>query len=97
MVETFHKRIEKEHFDVERFDCLDKFMGKTWSFMLRWNKERAEIRTKKSPFAKIKEKCHIFDPEICNLPPMVVDEMEALVPDYRFPCGSYLADDSINQ
>jgi len=75
VVESFHGRIEDEHYDIESYRSLSEFLSKTWSFMLYWNLKRKNLEKKKTPFQLIKEKCRILDPAIGNFQPFVLDEM----------------------
>jgi hypothetical protein len=73
---VFHDRIEDEFYDIEIFNSLSEFLSKAWTFILYWNLNRENLETKKSPFRLIKEKCHIFDPNIANFQPFILDEIK---------------------
>jgi len=43
----------------------------------------------------IKEKCHIFNPEIANFQPFILDEIKTLWSDYLQKSVPYIADELI--
>lgn len=93
-VENFHDRIEDEFYDIETFNSLSDFLGKSWTFILNWNLDREILKLKKTPFILIKEKCQIFEPGIANFQPFVLDEMRTLViPHYLQKSVLYVAND----
>lgn len=92
-VENFHQRIEDEFYDIERFNSLRDFLSKAWTFTLYWNLERENLKLKKTPFQLIKEKCHIFNPEIANFQPFILDEMKTLWSDYLQKSVPYVGDE----
>ena len=93
-VENFHDRIEDEFYDLETFNSLSDFLGKAWTFILYWNKDREILKLKKTPFALIKEKCHIFNPKIINFQPFILNEMKTFwKPHYQQKSVPYVADE----
>ena len=92
-VENFHDRIEDEFYDIETFNSLSDFLGKTWTFTLYWNLERENLQLKKTPFRLIKEKCYIFDPTIASFQPFILDEMKTFWPNYLQKSVPYVADE----
>jgi len=93
-VENFHQRIENEFYDIEIFNSLRDFLSKAWTFTLYWNLEREILQLKKTPFQLIKEKCHIFDPEIANFQPFILNEMKTFwIPHYLQKSVPYVADE----
>ena len=92
-VENFHDRIEDEFYDIETFNSLSDFLGKTWTFTLYWNLERENLQLKKTPFRLIKEKCYIFDPAIASFQPFILDEMKTFWPNYLQKSVPYVADE----
>lgn len=92
-VETFHNRIEAEFYDVEEFDSLSDFLGKAYSFILYWNLKRKQIETKKNPFMFVKQKCHIFNEDIGNFQPLILNDMETFMECYRQKSVRYVADE----
>jgi hypothetical protein len=94
-VESFHDRIEDEFYDIETFNSLQEFLGKAWTFNLYWNLDRENLELKKTPFRLIKEKCHIFDPQIANFQPFILDEMRTLWFHYLQKGVPYVTDELI--
>jgi len=93
-VESFHDRIEDEFYDIETFNSLQEFLSKSWTFNLYWNLDRENLELKKTPFRLIKEKCHIFDLQIANFQPFILDEMKTLwIPHYLQKNVPYVADE----
>jgi transposase len=92
-VESFHNRIEDEFYDVEKFSGLEDFLAKAHSYILYYNLKRKRLEDKKSPFHLIKEKCHIFDTQIANFKPYILDEVNAWSYHYKQKSVRYVADE----
>lgn len=93
-VESFHGRIEYEFYTVEMYCSLFQFLSKSYTFLLDWNLERANLETKKTPFELIKQKTGILDPGIGDWQPWLLDEMKTyFIPHYQLKSVPYVADE----
>ena len=79
-VETFHRIVEDEFYDIESFDKGEtEFFGKAYAYQLYFNYMRNNrYRENKSPVEILKERFPEFSKDILNLPPV---RLEGL---YRF-------------
>jgi len=62
-IEAFHKIIEDEFYECERFDDQDDFFAKSYAYLLFFNYERENTnKDNKSPYQLLKEK----EPNLCD-------------------------------
>lgn len=77
-VETFHRIIEDELFEVESYTNPIEFLGKSYAYQLYFNYLRKNrYRENKSPVQILKQRFPQVDPGILNLPPI---RLEILFP-----------------
>ena len=93
VVESAHGRIEYEFYDVERFDSLEMFLSKAYTYILYWNVQRKRLSDKKCPLDGVKEKCHIRDPAVGDFKPIVLDSLQTFSQHYRFQGVPYVGDE----
>ena len=75
-VETAHRLIEDEFYEVERFSSRADFLAKAGSYNLWFNVARRNSgKEHKTPWELIHEKEPKVDPAICALPPVYLDEL----------------------
>jgi hypothetical protein len=75
-VETAHRLIEDEFYEVERFSSRADFLRKAGSYNLWFNVARRNSgKEHKTPWELIHEKEPNVDPAICALPPVFLDEL----------------------
>jgi hypothetical protein len=81
-VETAHRLIEDEFFEVESFKDRKDFLEKVGSYLLWFNTARKNsYKENQTPWEIIKAKCPHVSPQIVNLPPFYLDELFAAMPD----------------
>jgi transposase len=79
-VETVHRTIEDEFYDLENFDSIKDFHRRVAGFQAAYNLLRENSnKDYKSPLQIIKEVGPNIDPSIAKLPPLMLD---CLGPDY---------------
>ncbi len=70
-VETFHRLVEEELYEVESYDNRIEFLGKTYAYQLYFNYiRRNRYRDNKSPVEILKERFPQIDEGVLNLPPI---------------------------
>ncbi|MDI6703349.1 MAG: helix-turn-helix domain-containing protein, partial [bacterium] len=70
-VESFHRIIENELYDIESYGNQEEFLGKAYAYQLYFNYFRSNRwRDNKTPEKILKEKDPSIDPNILNLPPI---------------------------
>src|ERR1051326_3799636 len=75
-VETAHRIIEDEFYEVEHFTSRSDFLRKAGSYNLWFNVARRNSgKEQKTPWELIHEKEPKVDPAICALPPVYLDEL----------------------
>jgi len=75
-VETVHRLIEDEFYEVEHFNSRDAFINKAATYILWFNTLRKNsYKEYKSPWELISEKDHTISPEIVTLLPVFLDEL----------------------
>ena len=75
-VETAHRLIEDEFYEVERFTSRRDFLAKAGSYNLWFNVGRRNSgKEHKTPWELIHERDPAIDPAICALPPVFLDEL----------------------
>ena len=81
-VETVHRLIEDEFFEVESFSSRTDFLEKVGSYILWFNTARKNsYKENQTPWEIIKAKCPNVNPQIVNLPPFYLDELFEKMPD----------------
>lgn len=86
-VETFHRIVEDEFYDIEGYASLDEFLGKSWAYQIYFNYFRKNRwRDNRAPVEILREKDRGIDPGVLNLPPI---RLESLVDSY-YPTGYHL-------
>jgi len=81
-VETAHRLIENEFFEVEKFSSRTDFLEKVGSYLLWFNTARKNsYKENQTPWEIIKAKCPHVSPQIVNLPPFYLDELFDAMPD----------------
>jgi protein-S-isoprenylcysteine O-methyltransferase Ste14 len=75
-VETAHRLIEDEFYEVERFTSRSDFLRKTGAYNLLFNVARRNRgKEHKTPWELIHEREPEVDPAVCALPPVFLDEL----------------------
>jgi transposase len=75
-VETAHRLIEDEFYEVERFRSRSDFLAKAASYNLWFNVGRRNSgKEHQTPWEIIREREPGVDPAICALPPVFLDEL----------------------
>jgi transposase len=75
-VETAHRLIEDEFYEIERFRSRSDFLAKAGAYNLWFNVGRRNRgKEHKTPWELIHEKEPEIDPAICALPPVFLDEL----------------------
>lgn len=73
-VESFHRIVEDELYDIESYKDSLQHLGKAYSYQLYFNYfRRNRWRDNKTPVEILKEKAPDIDPNILNLPPIRVE------------------------
>jgi transposase len=87
-VETAHRLVEDESYEVERFRSRADFLAKAGSYNLWFNVGRRNSgKEHKTPWELIHEKEPQVDPAICALPPVYLDELFMKKPDSKLRRG----------
>jgi transposase len=87
-VETYHKLIEDELYDVESYDGHEEFMGKMYAYTLFFNYERKNRnRDNKAPIEILRERFPEVDEGVLNLPPIRLELLldRGIYPGYHVP------------
>ncbi len=75
-VETAHRLIEDEFYEVERFSSRADFLRKAGAYNLWFNVARRNSgKEDKTPWELIHEREPRIDPAVCALPPLFLDEL----------------------
>ena len=75
-VETFHRLVEDEFFDIEGFGSMDDFMSKIRTYNIFFNNFRTNsYKENKSPLQILKEIAPEIDTKVTLLPPINLDEV----------------------
>ena len=78
-VETFHRIVEDELYDIEGYGDEIEFPGKTYAYQLYFNYyRRNRYRENKSPVDILKERFPDIDENILNLPPIRLEILSDL-------------------
>ncbi len=73
-VEAFHKIIEDEFYDIEDYENLAEFMGKSYAYELYFNfKRKNRYKERKTPIEILKETGSNISSCVFNLPPIILD------------------------
>lgn len=90
-VETVHRLIEDEFFEVEGFSDRRDFLEKVGSYLLWFNTVRKNsYKENQTPWEIVKQKCPKVSPQIVNLPPFYLDELFDKMPDETIVGGHHL-------
>ena len=77
-VETFHRIVEEELYEIESYDNSIEFLGKAYAYQLYFNYLRKNrYRENKSPVEILRERFPQVDPGVLNLHPI---RLETLLP-----------------
>ena len=75
-VETFHRIVEDELYEIESYDNKTEFLGKTYAYQLYFNYiRRNRYRNNKSPLEILRERFPEVDEDILNLPPIRLETL----------------------
>lgn len=75
-VETFHRIIEDELYEIETYNNPIEFLGKAYAYQLYFNYiRRNRYRDNKSPVEILKERFTHINPDILNLPPIRLETL----------------------
>ena len=75
-VETFHNLIEIEFFELEKFNSIQNFLDKAYSYMLFFNLMRTNsYKENKTPHELAKNKNPQITEQLSILPPIILDEV----------------------
>lgn len=87
-VETAHRLIEDEFYEVERFRSRADFLAKAGAYNLWFNVARRNSgKEHRTPWELIHEKEPKVDPAICALPPVFLDELFMMKLDSKLRWG----------
>jgi transposase-like protein len=96
-VETFHRIVEDEFYDIESFDRGEpEFLGKAYAYQLYFNYMRNNrYRENKSPLAILKERFPETNQGILNLPPVRLEGLynfwyNNALPGYHVPKPAHI-------
>jgi transposase len=93
-VETVHRIIEDEFYEVETFHDRKEFLNKATSYILWFNIARKNsYKENKTPWEIIKEKNPNADPAIPLLPPVFLDKLYFKKPHNQLPGGYHVGPD----
>lgn len=82
-VETVHRLIEDEFYIIETFKNRKEFLGKAYAYQLYFNfKRKNSGKDDKPPVTLLKEDYPNIDPNILNLPPVI---LESYLKPYKEP------------
>jgi len=87
-VETFHRIVEDELYDIENYSNHTEFLGKAYAYQLYFNYVRENRwRNNKSPLMLLRERAPHLDESILNLPPIRLEILldEGLRGGYHVP------------
>jgi transposase len=74
-VESFHKLVEDEFYDLEDYRNLDEFIAKAYAYELYFNfKRKNRYRGSKTPIEILKECGSSTSAQVFNLPPIILDD-----------------------
>ena len=75
-VETFHRLVEEELYEIESYDNRIEFLGKTYAYQLYFNYIRKNrYRDNKSPAEILRERFPEVDEGVLNLPPIRLETL----------------------
>jgi transposase len=78
-VETVHRLIEDEFYEVERFSSRRDFLAKATTYQLWFNVARENsYKGHKTPWEIIQERDATIKPQIATLPPLFLDELKKM-------------------
>lgn len=78
-VETFHRIVEDELYEIESYDNRIEFLGKSYAYQLYFNYFRKNrYRENKSPVEILKERFSQIDEGVLNLPPIRLEYLLGL-------------------
>jgi transposase len=87
-VETFHRIVEDELFDLENYENHTEFLGKSYAYQLYFNYLRNNrYRENKSPVRILQERFPDINKDILNLPPIRLESLLNLC--YKKQEGGY--------
>jgi len=93
-VETAHRLIEDELYEVERFSSRDNFLKKAYTYILWFNTLRKNsYKEYKSPWNLIQEKDPSINPAVVTMPPIFLDELYNTMLSYDHPRGDHVVPD----
>ena len=73
-VESFHKIVEDEFYDLEDYRNLQEFKAKAYAYGLYFNfKRKNRYRGRKTPIDILEETGSSISPQVFNLPPVILD------------------------
>ncbi|MEA3266686.1 MAG: hypothetical protein U9P42_07060 [Candidatus Fermentibacteria bacterium] len=73
-VESFHKIVEDEFYDIEDYRNFQEFKAKAYAYGLYFNfKRKNRYRGRKTPIEILKETGSSISPQVFNLPPVILD------------------------
>ncbi len=87
-VETYHRIIEDEFYDIESYRDEEEFMGKAYAYLLYFNYARKNRnRQNRAPVEILRERFPDVDEGILNLPPIRLELLldRKLFPGYHVP------------
>ena len=87
-VETYHRLIEDEFYDIESYGSHDEFMGKAYAYLLFFNYARKNRNRKdRAPIDILRQRFPMVDEGILNLPPIRLELLldRKIYPGYHVP------------
>lgn len=96
-VETFHRIVEDELYDIEEYNNEIEFPGKTYAYQLYFNYFRKNrYRENKSPVDILKERFPNIDEGILNLPPIRLEILSDLYYKEKDRSGYHVPEPALN-
>ena len=75
-METFHRIIEDEFYEIESYNNEIEFLGKSYAYQLYFNYiRRNRYRDNKSPVEILKERFPNVNEGVLNLPPIKLEKL----------------------
>jgi transposase len=87
-VETYHKLIEDEFYDIESYSSHEEFMGKAYAYLLFFNYARKNRnRQSRAPVEILRKRFPNVDEGVLNLPPLRLELLldRNIYPGYHVP------------
>ena len=79
-VETFHRLVEDEFYDLEQFNSLNDIKQKAYSYLLDFNYLRNNRnKDNKTPIQLLKKDYKNTDTQLLNMPVVLIDDYQEMI------------------